>query len=1336
MSLCAAPLRRLIPSRRFAVRRGAGVLLGAVILTAASTVAAGGAGAVSGQSSGLLGGLVRLSGSVPSLPVGAQVVGPSSPTTEVQADVSLQPRDPAALAAFATAVSTPGSAQYHQYLAPGQFATTFGPTMQTVSATRQWLASAGLQVGSTSANRLLIPVSGSVATMEQAFAVPLVQTRLQSGRLARARTANPAVPADLAGVVGGVIGLSTVALAHPQIVPGPATPTTGSTGSSGTPTAATQPSAPSAHASVTGHVGPTACAAAASVGAEFNAWTANQLASAYGFSTLYGQGRAAAGQQVAVYELEPYTPSDIGAYESCYGLSVPVSQASVDGGATGGQQGEAALDIEVVAGLAPSSSIVVYSGPNDGGDGPIDTYTRMVDDDTARVLSTSWGQCEGSGGIDPVEQEAETNLFEQAATQGQTVFAASGDAGSSDCYDPAVDDFNTQLSVDDPADQPDVTGAGGTSMASASTPPVESVWNDGTGAGGGGVSKDFAAPSWQSGPGVVNSATLDTCGAAHNQQCREVPDVSASADPSHGDVIFFSGRWQPIGGTSAAAPLWAALAAVGNQGCQAAAGLINPALYAAGSTGVPPFNDITSGNNSIVDPPPESGPYPATAHYDLASGWGSPIGGALLSVFSGSASGCPALTGLSSGSGPAVGGQTVVISGTGFGTGAPTVRFGGAAATVTANTPTAVTVVTPDVGTGQPVAVTVTSPSGPSAGTSPVVPAGSYTFVSPQVTSVSPGKGSSAGGGFVTLSGSDFSGASSVRFGSTPAPAFTVLSPTTLTAQVPPGPAGGATVDVTVSGPDGTSQVGSADHYTYALPAYWLVASDGGIFNFGPASFFGSTGNIALNKPVVGMASTADNGGYWLVASDGGIFTFGDAAFHGSTGGIALNRPIVGMAATPDGKGYWLVASDGGIFSFGDAHFYGSTGTIALNRPIVGMAATPDGKGYWLVASDGGIFSFGDAAFHGSTGNIALNRPIVGMATTPDGKGYWLVASDGGIFTFGDAAFHGSTGNIALNRPIVGMAAIVGRAGLLAGGLRRRHLLLRRCPVPRLHRQHRPQPAHRGHGGHLTRGPYHLSCRDHVRRRDRRARGQRRQSGRRRRVACRPGVVAARDQGPGRAGRPAAPADGAPGHRRPPGGRSGRHRDGAGRCGARLHRVGARHGRLGVQAGLSGLRQSGGESTGGTGRGGHRHPSSGHRPGSAQRQRPRRRRRAQPRKRPSLAHGQTDVLAGHRGGPRHRIDAVGGAQGPAHGATGRGPPATGRVGGGSGPVGPPGGRERRGPGPRGGVVRSRRDGAARRGALGRARLAGRRDGPRPRRPNTGSGSGVASGEASEAPFVP
>jgi hypothetical protein len=210
---------------------------------------------------------------------------------------------------------------------------------------------------------------------------------------------------------------------------------------------------------------------------------------------------------------------------------------------------------------------------------------------------------------------------------------------------------------------------------------------------------------------------------------------------------------------------------------------------------------------------------------------------------------------------------------------------------------------------------------------------------------------------------------------------------------------------------------------------YYLVASDGGVFNYGNLPFCGSTGSLTLNKPVVAMAATPDGGGYWLAASDGGVFTYGDAPFHGSAGSLVLNKPIVGMAATPDGGGYWLVASDGGIFSYGDAGFFGSAGSLHLNKPIVGMARTSNGGGYWLVASDGGIFSYGNAAFSGSAGSLALNKPVVGMAPTADGGGYWLVASDGGVFNYGDAPFHGSAGSLALNKPVVGMAPTPDGAG-------------------------------------------------------------------------------------------------------------------------------------------------------------------------------------------------------------------------------------------------------------------------------------------------------------------
>ena len=197
---------------------------------------------------------------------------------------------------------------------------------------------------------------------------------------------------------------------------------------------------------------------------------------------------------------------------------------------------------------------------------------------------------------------------------------------------------------------------------------------------------------------------------------------------------------------------------------------------------------------------------------------------------------------------------------------------------------------------------------------------------------------------------------------------------------------------------------------------YWTTTWLGNIDAHNGAAQFGSpaTSNVHLQKPIIGMASTPDGRGYWMVASDGGIFAYGDAQFYGSTGSIHLNQPIVGLAATPDGRGYWMVASDGGIFAYGDAGFYGSTGSIHLNQPIVGMESTPDGGGYWMVAADGGIFAYGDAQFYGSTGSIHLNQPIIAMASTPDNGGYWMVAADGGVFSFGDAPFYGSLGSTGL----------------------------------------------------------------------------------------------------------------------------------------------------------------------------------------------------------------------------------------------------------------------------------------------------------------------------------
>ena len=223
---------------------------------------------------------------------------------------------------------------------------------------------------------------------------------------------------------------------------------------------------------------------------------------------------------------------------------------------------------------------------------------------------------------------------------------------------------------------------------------------------------------------------------------------------------------------------------------------------------------------------------------------------------------------------------------------------------------------------------------------------------------------------------------------------------------------------------------------------------------------------MQLNKPVVGMAATPDGNGYWLVASDGGVFAYGDAGFYGSTGCITLNKPIIGMIPTLDGGGYWLIASDGGVFAFGDATFYGSAGGDNLAYPVTAAArassaaatgwstptvrssttATPRYEGQPPFAP-GGYRITGMAPTQSSQrllvgqrqrqrGRLRRRRALrlhdrhdperarsSGWPPTATATGYWLQGADGGIFTFGDAEFYGSMGGHPLNAPMVGIAA-------------------------------------------------------------------------------------------------------------------------------------------------------------------------------------------------------------------------------------------------------------------------------------------------------------------------
>ncbi|MBX7551498.1 S53 family peptidase [Streptomyces sp. tea 10] len=319
-------------------------------------------------------------------------------------------------------------------------------------------------------------------------------------------------------------------------------------------------------------------------------YTPAQLKGGYNVSGTY----TGSGQKLALLEFDGFQQSNITAYDNNYGLGSPAPTVQkVDGGsgALGDGQVEVELDIEVLHAIAPKANVTVFEGPNSDA-GEVDTYQAIVDSGIP-TTSISWGAAESArttSGINAVDA-----VFKAGAAQGLGFYAASGDSGSDDAGDGGT-------SVDYPASDPYVTGVGGTKLTVTSSNAFskEVAWSG----GGGGKSSVFKIPSWQ-------TAVQKSAGGGY----RQVPDVSAHANPSPGVSIYSQGSWSSVGGTSAAAPEWAAFAALYNQRAAAAGkanlGFADPALYSASGTG---FHDITSGSN---------GAYSAATGWDFTTGWGS-----------------------------------------------------------------------------------------------------------------------------------------------------------------------------------------------------------------------------------------------------------------------------------------------------------------------------------------------------------------------------------------------------------------------------------------------------------------------------------------------------------------------------------------------------------------------------------------------------------------------------------------------------------------------------------------------------------------------------------------
>ncbi|MBC9730084.1 protease pro-enzyme activation domain-containing protein [Streptomyces sp. TRM68367] len=579
----------------------------ALCVAAAGSATAAGASATAGS------GVLRRIGTAPRVPAGATVVGATASGTTLHLGVYLAPRDPRALTDFVKAVSTPGDPLYHRYLAKGQFASAFGPTRATIAEVSQALKAAGLAPGKVSPDGLSIPVTATVARASHAFGTGFKNVRLKDGTVDYLNSSAPALPADVAASVTGIVGLSNVDTITSHHTAVRRMSETGSVAGRSPHAVAPRTYSPGLCADFTG--------SGLSDGTDY--YSPGKLAGTYGMTS---SATAGSGQTVAVFEMENVDPASIAAYQSCVGTNTSVSHVYVDtaqgagapaGSTVDGQPVgvESALDIEDLIGLVPGASIIDYQGVDASSatdQNVLDGYQKMVTDDQAQVISTSWGVCE------PVESgataSAENTVFAEAAAQGQSVVAASGDSGSSDC-EPATG--SSSAAVDDPASQPYVTGVGGTTMTGSGSTATQQAWNSDGGGSGGGVSARWQPTVYQGGIATTSK--------------RAVPDVAALADPSTGYPIYYSDNSQSsgplpaiIGGTSGAAPTWAAAIAQANatSACQTngRAGFLNNALYRAGRGNYPgDFWDVTSGNNAVF-----ATGYTAVAGYDEVTGLGAP----------------------------------------------------------------------------------------------------------------------------------------------------------------------------------------------------------------------------------------------------------------------------------------------------------------------------------------------------------------------------------------------------------------------------------------------------------------------------------------------------------------------------------------------------------------------------------------------------------------------------------------------------------------------------------------------------------------------------------------
>ena len=517
---------------------------------------------------------------VPSIVGQARMIGRRLSSSPIQILVSLKLRHTAQLDAFLRAVHNPASPEYHHFLTPGQFTAKYGPSRTQVRAVMNYLRSQGLQVRSVASNRLLVRASGNTGRMERAFSTQ-INNYSHNGRKFFAPAVRPKVPVALAGTVQSIIGLSNAAQLQPHyrrahIIRERGTAINGR------------------HAGAH-RIGGSSHATANSTPSGFSPL---QIATAYNWPSITNTANAN-GVTIAIATAQStnLAASDYDGFWNQYGLPThTVQMINVDGSAaaTSGT-GETTIDVERSGAMAPGATLVVYDANNASLTDFTDTYNKIVTDNTAQVMTTSWGTAESN--MSSATMTADDNIFKQASAQGISVFAAAGDNGSADSTS------NTDT-ADFPSSDPYVLAAGGTNLVltSSNTISNKTAWTN----GGGAESAVFSEPTWQTGTGVPQNNKRNTA------------DLSMNADPSTGYSVLLNGSWAVYGGTSFVAPELAGLWADGvaqNSGTRL--GQSNSAVYNDANAGhySSDFHDVTSGSN---------GAFTAGTGWDHPTGWGTP----------------------------------------------------------------------------------------------------------------------------------------------------------------------------------------------------------------------------------------------------------------------------------------------------------------------------------------------------------------------------------------------------------------------------------------------------------------------------------------------------------------------------------------------------------------------------------------------------------------------------------------------------------------------------------------------------------------------------------------